>query len=145
MKCPKCASELRTQTYHGIEVDQCVNCEGMWLDLEELDRLEDEAFDVDKLKGSLVYSSEKTGYQCPRCGSQLSQFEYRGNSLKLDYCENQHGYWLDAGEGERVLQLMRDREKDVQRKFKAEEEWAGTLRRFRSKSLWTKLQDLFRK
>ncbi len=145
MKCPKCASELRTQTYHGIEVDQCVNCKGMWLDLEELDRLEDEAFDVDKLKGSLVYSSEKTGYQCPRCGSQLYQFEYRANSLKLDYCENQHGYWLDAGEGERVLQLMRDREKDVQRKFKAEEEWAGTLRRFRSKSLWTKLQDLFRK
>ena len=144
MKCPKCASELSTKAYLGIEVDQCDNCKGMWLDLQELDQLEDEAFDEDKLKGSLMYSSATTNYLCPHCGSQLRQFEYRATSLKLDYCEA-HGYWLDAGEGERVLQLMKDREKDMHRKFEAEAEWARTLRQFRSRSFWSKLQDLFKK
>jgi Zn-finger nucleic acid-binding protein len=66
------------------------------------------------------------------------------NSLRLDYCENQHGFWLDAGEEERVLQLMKDREKDMKRKFEAEAEWDRTLQRFRSKSFWRKLTDLFR-
>ena len=144
MKCPKCGSPLTTQTYLGIEVDQCTSCKGMWLDLEELDQLEDEAYAVDNLKGSLVYSSHKTDHPCPHCGSPLTEFEYRGTNLKLDYCENQHGFWLDFGEAERVLQIMKEREKDMARKSKAEADWAHTLRGYRSKSFWNKLQDLFK-
>ncbi len=85
MKCPKCASELRQQTYLGIEVDQCDSCKGMWLDLQELDQLEDKAFDVDKLKGSLVYSDAPTDYLCPHCGRQLRQFEYRAKRVREHY------------------------------------------------------------
>jgi len=130
--------------YRGIEVDQCSNCLGMWLDLEELDQLEDEAMDIDKLKGSLMLSSESTNYKCPHCGSKLRQFEYRYTSLILEYCENQHGYWLDAGEGERVLQLMKERKKDELRIIDAESDWSRTLKRLRSRSFVSKLEDLFK-
>jgi Zn-finger nucleic acid-binding protein len=42
MKCPKCGTTLVKKSYKGMmEVDCCPNCRGMWLDFEELDRLEE--------------------------------------------------------------------------------------------------------
>jgi len=45
MKCPKCGADLKTEAYHGIEIDRCLECGGMWLDAgeaEDLLRREDE-------------------------------------------------------------------------------------------------------
>ena len=45
MKCPKCGANLTTESYHGIEIDRCLECKGMWLDAgeaEDLLRREDE-------------------------------------------------------------------------------------------------------
>ena len=42
-----------------IEVDSCPNCRGMWLDFNELDKLEDVVFDDDAHKGSLVHFQSK--------------------------------------------------------------------------------------
>lgn len=134
MNCPKCDSTLERKTYRGIEVDYCGNSKGMWLDAEELDELEDQAYDKDEYKGSLVVSSTPTEYPCPHCGQPLSRFQYRLYSLELEYCENGHGYWLDENEAERVLELMQAREKDIERKFEAETEWYNFLNKLRSKS-----------
>ena len=109
----------------------------MWLDVEELDQLENIEY-AKGPKGTLMLSSQLTQHPCPHCGAGLRQFQYRMYSLMLDYCENQHGFWLDAGEDERVLQLMRKRALDMQRKFTAEEEWDRLLHWFRSKSSWQK-------
>ena len=144
MVCPKCSSKLHKVIYRGLEVEQCSKCQGMWLELQELEELENEAFDIDALKGSLMLTSEPTDNKCPHCQSKLRQFEYRFTSLILEYCVNQHGYWLDAGEGERVLQLMKDREKDELRTINAEANWKATLKRLRSPSFVSKLKDLFK-
>jgi Zn-finger nucleic acid-binding protein len=144
MVCPKCGSELKKEIYRGIEVDQCIKCKGMWFDLQELDQLENEAFDVENLKGTLMLTSQPTTNKCPHCQSNLRQFEYRFTSLILEYCVNQHGYWLDAGEGERVLQLMKDREKDELRVAKAEDNWKQSITKLRSKSFVSKVKNLFK-
>jgi acetyl-CoA carboxylase beta subunit len=39
MKCPKCGADLTTQDYHGIQVDRCPDCSGMWLDAGETEDL----------------------------------------------------------------------------------------------------------
>jgi hypothetical protein len=39
MKCPKCGADLRTEEYHGIQVDRCSGCDGMWLDAGETEEL----------------------------------------------------------------------------------------------------------
>ena len=39
MKCPKCGADLRTEEYHGIQVDLCPECSGMWLDAGEAEEL----------------------------------------------------------------------------------------------------------
>lgn len=39
MKCPKCGADLVTEAYHGIQVDRCPECTGMWLDAGEAEDL----------------------------------------------------------------------------------------------------------
>jgi Zn-finger nucleic acid-binding protein len=112
-----------------LEVDSCPACRGMWLDANELDRLEDMAFDDDPRKGSLIHSKKRSGFPCPRCGTAMVEFQYRLYDLRLDYCEAQgHGFWLEAGEDQRVLGLMHQRAAQIQRKLEAEAEWQEILR-----------------
>jgi Zn-finger nucleic acid-binding protein len=144
MKCPKCNSDLVRQTRHGIEVDYCTNDHGMWLDFNELDELEDEAFNEDDEKGTLIFSSTPTDDHCPKCNALLKQFQYRLYDLTLEFCENKDGFWLTAGEDERVLQLMRQRKKEMKQKFDAEKEWKATIRHLQSPSFFDKLTGLFK-
>jgi hypothetical protein len=39
MNCPVCAVELKIYERQGIEVDYCPQCQGVWLDRGELDRI----------------------------------------------------------------------------------------------------------
>ena len=133
MNCPKCGFALTQKYYKGmIEVDYCPNCRGMWLDLDELDQLEDIACDDDAHKGSLVHNQTPTRYPCPHCATPLQEFEYRLYDLKLDYCTEKHGFWLDAGEDERVVEIMRQRSAQIQRKLNADGEWQQTLKKLRT-------------
>src|SRR5262245_61176127 len=108
MNCPKCNTELIKKFYKGmIEIDACPSCRGMWLDFDELDKLEDIAFDEDSQKGSLIHFQKKSEFPCPYCGKKLDEFQYRLYNLQLDTCvENSHGFWLDDGEDERVMEIM---------------------------------------
>lgn len=133
MNCPKCSGVLVRKYYKGmIEVDYCPDCRGMWLDFDELDRLEDVVFDDDERKGSLIHHQSGTDFLCPHCQSRLQEFQYRLYDLKLDYCTEKHGFWLDAGEDERVIEIMQQRSDQIHRKLDAEGEWKQTLRQLHS-------------
>lgn len=129
MNCPKCASPLAKKYYKGLmEVDACPACRGLWLDFDELDRLEDLAFEDDARKGSLLHRQAPTAYFCPRCGAALNEFQYRLYDLRLEACPQKHGFWLDAGEDERIQQIMRARAGQVNRQSSVEQGWRQTLR-----------------
>ena len=36
MKCPKCGATLHTETFHGVQIDRCPECHGVWLDDGEM-------------------------------------------------------------------------------------------------------------
>jgi Zn-finger nucleic acid-binding protein len=129
MNCPKCDYKLVKKYYKGMfEVESCPNCRGMWLDFHELDKLEEVVFNEDGHKGSLIHFQTQTEFPCPHCGEKLGEFQYRLFDLKLDTCTvNDHGFWLDAGEDERVLELMQKRAANIQKKVSAEAEWKQTL------------------
>jgi len=40
MKCPKCGMDLAEIELHGVKVDQCANCGGVFFDKGELERFE---------------------------------------------------------------------------------------------------------
>jgi len=39
MRCPKCGERLSADTLHGIHVEVCATCHGVWLDRPELEQL----------------------------------------------------------------------------------------------------------
>lgn len=132
MKCPKCATALVKKYYKGsIEIDYCPNCRGMWLDFKEMDQLEGMGTtEAETYKGSLIHRPEPTAFPCPVCAVPLHEFQYRLYDLKLDICaENEHGFWLDAGEDERVVEIMREQSRQAHRKVNAEAEWKDTLKK----------------
>jgi Zn-finger nucleic acid-binding protein len=144
MRCPRDNTELESFDLHGIPVDRCPKCAGLWLDYSELDELEDTVFSDDEFKGTLVFSDTATSLPCPVCGKPLKQFKYRLNDLVLEHCPNMHGFWLDAEEDARVQDLLKRRAKALGRKSEAEKEWAKALKRLRSPSFADKLKGLFK-
>ncbi len=144
MRCPRCSAELRTEEYKGIEVDRCPDCQGLWLSYAELDQLEDVALDDDEEKGTLIYDPRPSDISCPQCGGPMTTFDYRAWNLQLDLCEKQHGFWLDRGEEVQVLDLMKERIRDLNRSASAETEWANLLRKVKSRSFFDRVKTLFR-
>jgi hypothetical protein len=57
MRCPKCGQPLLEERYHGIQVDRCAACRGIWFDTGEAESLLDrepsavQSFFGDLLKG----------------------------------------------------------------------------------------------
>lgn len=145
MKCPKCNVDLVPTVRHKVDMSLCPSCKGMWLDAQELDQLENEAFDLgEDEKGTLVFDPAPTTLKCPACASLLQRFNYHAYDLEMELCPNQHGYWLDAGEDTRVLELMQDEERGYERSVRAEVQWGRMMQRMRTGSFLIKLKDLFR-
>ena len=144
MNCPRCSTGLSTEKHRGIEIGRCSSCEGMWLDYHELDQLEDTVLDDDQMKGTTMFRSEGSDLLCPRCEGPMKWFRYRQYNLELDFCEAEHGFWLDKGEENRVREIMEQRIKNLKRSAGAEVEWSKFLSGFRSKSFVSKLKNLFK-
>jgi uncharacterized protein len=72
---------------------------------------------VEKQRQNLLEAEERLKLkelhymQCPKCGMQLVEIDYRG--IKVDKCTACDGIWLDAGELEMVAHL----DKSVINKF----------------------------
>jgi Zn-finger nucleic acid-binding protein len=142
MNCPNCNVALAQKKRDGVEMEVCPSCSGMWLSAQELAQLEDEVFDFgDDEKGSLMLGSTQTTRKCPQCAVPMQSFQYRLYDLEMDFCPAQHGYWLEADEDKRVLELMKDEEKNLGRKVLAEDRFAAHLRYLRSGSFADRLRD----
>jgi Zn-finger nucleic acid-binding protein len=143
MKCQSCDTELMPKKRDGVEMEVCPSCDGMWLSRQELSQLEDKAFDFgDDEKGSLMLGSSPTTHKCPQCGKFMNSFQYRLYELEMLFCEDQHGFWLEADEDKRVLELMKKEEANLARTVLAEDRFAAHLRYLRSGSFMDKIHDL---
>ncbi len=140
MKCTKCGGEFKTKELKGIEIDQCLKCNSIWLDDKELDQLEDTVWDQDELKGSLFFGDQPSKIHCPKCGIIMKKINYRFYDLELEICPNSCGFYLDSNEEKRILELIKNDKESYKRKIKAEEQWANSLRRMKSKSFFDKLK-----
>ncbi len=146
MKCPQCNVDLTPAVRHRLKINTCPSCKGMWLEHPELEQLEDEVFDFgEHAKGTLVADLTATNHKCPECNTLLQRFRYRFYDLEMELCPNEHGYWLEESEDTRVLQIMKTEERDLKRKWRAEDQWAAMRRHMHSRSFLSKLRDLFQR
>ena len=120
MNCPRDGDALHTEQLHGIEVDACHTCRGIWLDVDELDKLEAATTSTpEERRATVVYGERPSELKCPVDGKQMITFDYRAHAVEIDMCE-EHGWWLDAGEEGRVRQIIEERVRDLAHKYDAE-------------------------
>ncbi len=145
MECPRCHVALTVENEHGIEVDRCPQCNGRWLDHDELDQLEAlSAPQEDARRGMIEYAKRESELHCPVCQKTMVAFNYRANPLELDTCEDLHGWWLDAGEDGRVRDLIQERVQGLARAANAEESWGNFLHNVGHQSVWDRIGGLFK-
>ena len=146
MNCPDCKVALDEQKYRGIEVDHCPQCRGLWLDFDEMDLLEDTANRDEVLKGMREYARQSGERPCPHCDAAMDIFNYRAHNLPIDHCPNGHGYWLDKGEEDRILDLMKERARDLRRSESAEQQWSRFMERGGTRGgFLDRIKDLFQR
>lgn len=145
MKCPNENTELAPTKRNGVDLEVCSTCNGMWLTPQELNQLEDEVFDFgDSEKGTLVFDPEPAALKCPQCAKPMRKFQYRFYDLDMMFCDDGHGFWLEAGEDQRVLAFMKKEEEGLQRKVLAEDRWASHMNYIRSGTFLDRLRSLLR-
>src|SRR3972149_1643515 len=126
LTCPRDGTELAVEHHRGIEADHCPTCNGRWLDHHELDPLEAPvASTEEERRATITYSERRSDLKCPVCGEVMKAFNYRAYNLELDVCAQEHGYWLDAGEGGRVRDIIEERVRGLARSATAEAAWGG--------------------
>ena len=94
-----------------IEVDNCCQCGGVWLDPDEMDLLLEGSAGREEIRASLRFGepdAEKTR-RCPICRHRMEKARVRrtagGAGIQIDRCERGHGTWLDGGELQAIVTL----------------------------------------
>lgn len=117
-KCPVCSDKtLEPTTWHGLTVDVCPGCHGIWCDfgemklLEESDTLDhvDEAFEGKFTMQPLDTAMKAPERLCPVTAYPMERHEFgNGTRVVLDFCPDCGGTWLDAGELEGYTAYLQD-------------------------------------
>ena len=142
--CPRHLSNLSTITYESEHIDRCNECGGIWLDSDELGRINadrTEAFkssdhqDIAADESTTKVSAEIdlcVSLNCAACRMPMTRFNYGYNSgIVVDKCVHGHGIWLDNKELERI-QIFIERWEGASANLKAK--YAGILAAAKTKA-----------
>lgn len=133
--CPICQQSMMTRMSHGVEIDLCGVCGGLWLDSGELDLLLTSRFNVGGVESALDASaklptlcrycnveqtdgrvscrscSRSLGIRCPVDGRGMHIVRF--GALEFDRCSACRGIWVDGfereGLGEQAKNIQRER------------------------------------
>lgn len=112
MNCPKDNTPLETHTVHSVTVDECPDCRGFWFGEKELEQAKDAAdpdlrwLDFDLWSNREELRADWSLRKCPQCGATMMQIAYADTGVTVDYCQEGHGVWLDAGEFEEIVAAL---------------------------------------
>jgi uncharacterized protein len=108
VKCPHCEKEvLIAIEYEQVEVDYCVVCKGIWLDIQEIELLlggEEAAQAYLSIGSPCETPAGEAIRDCPECDKPMSKEATKGSPpVIFDHCKNGDGVWLDHNEFEYML------------------------------------------
>lgn len=96
-----------TLELNDIEIDYCMECQGIWLDAGELELLLGEPKKAKDMLNSFKIESESTEKvrKCPICYKKMQKIVVGSSKPKLmiDKCRKGHGLWFDKGELEDII------------------------------------------
>lgn len=112
MECPRCKVEMLSKTVaerqEELKLDQCPQCEGIWLDAIAMAKLEaivePVTWEVRQIPDNI---DQLVGLYCPSCSNKplLVKADHdRDRKVIMDFCGQCHGSWLDKGELQAIQQ-----------------------------------------
>lgn len=112
MNCPRCQNQLETVVYGDLELDECVNCAGVWFDQNEFGQAKAAVapdlqwLDFDIWKHPELFRLLPKPTTCPRCNAEMFALNYEKTGIEIDVCNHCYGVWLDDGEFEKILDAL---------------------------------------
>ncbi|MBN1765006.1 MAG: zf-TFIIB domain-containing protein [Sedimentisphaerales bacterium] len=102
MNCPVCKTDMVVLELEEVEIDYCLDCQGIWLDRGELEQLFDDESRASKVMDAFTpcRDSHEKPRKCPLCRKKMQKiWAGKGESAPLiDKCVNNEGLWFDKGE-----------------------------------------------
>jgi uncharacterized protein len=127
MRCPRDTSELQQKVYEAsVEVDQCPQCAGMFLDKGELETIQGtvekdhrraavESADSSWDPVEAAESEVRGSIDCLKCGTRMERRRYGfGSQTIIDECPKGCGLWLDGGEIQELERFYESSQQDVE-------------------------------
>ena len=120
MNCPKCKALMHLIEYHGISVDRCSQCKGLWFDMLEHEHLKaiegSESIDIEDPEARQLgqLKDDRIPIDCPVCKMPLLRMVDRDQPhIWYEACATCYGVFFDAGEfrdykEKTVLDFFRD-------------------------------------
>jgi len=100
MKCPNCKDKDLTpvMTRQGVEIDFCPQCEGIWLDKNEIYLFTRVPTYLKAKIEEAIQSKKDSNRLSPVCSSSMLELPILGGEINIDYCLESEGIWLDKDE-----------------------------------------------
>ena len=115
MICPKCHVPMIVVEYDDVELDYCLQCEGLWFDSGEIELVGAKSgVETEECFTTRPASTSEASLKCPICRKKMDKrLLGRSEPVLADVCPACDGLWLDKGELEQVLAQHADGTEDT--------------------------------
>lgn len=100
-RCGKCGGTFKAHLTEGMILDRCTQCDGIWMDHFEIQRLIGEQSEAPTINPSAPFNRapmDAIRGSCPIHRVGLIGYEVPGKPAFLEICPHCHGIWFDQGE-----------------------------------------------
>jgi Zn-finger nucleic acid-binding protein len=101
--CPDCGAEMKETRMHGVDLDLCPECNGIWLDHGELKEILQRRIS-ERANPRDMAAANACDRTCPECKRHLFVRHFAG--CEIDQCINCAGIFLDGGELEQIQEAV---------------------------------------
>jgi Zn-finger nucleic acid-binding protein len=117
LPCPRCQTDLEAVVIGGNQMQECGDCEGLWLEAATLQKLCADREQQAALLGAAAHlpANEDLAIErhiryvpCPICKALMNRVNFANcSNVIVDVC-HEHGTWFDRDELRRVMEFIRD-------------------------------------
>ncbi len=120
MDCPVCKNAMITLELAEVEIDHCIDCGGIWLDVGEIELLLGDPEKSKQLLDSFEIDSSCTEKprRCPICDKKMQKIivGQATPALLIDKCTKGDGLWFDKGELPNIIDRAQlDKDNKIQK------------------------------
>jgi len=114
--CPECQIHLEPMEFHGVMLDECSGCGGVWFDDGELKKCQAGGTSSlieleDQIAPAVLWHHQDHTRICPSCNIRLTTYKYLYTSeILLDECTGCYGVWVQDGELKKMAEFLGEEE-----------------------------------